>query len=113
MRINAGQMDRLISLQWREYTGEDDIYGSPIYNEGERTGVWARIQPLKGSETIIAARLTGIQPVVVTIAWEPELSTMTSSWTLKDEAGVPYDIKSVANMDEKRQFIEILAERQT
>lgn len=113
MRINAGQMDRRISLKWKVWTGETDEYGGSIYDEGERPNVWCRIQPLKGSETVIAARLTGVQPFVITVPWDPELARMAPSWTAIDEHGGEYDIKSVANMDEKRQFMELLAEKKT
>jgi len=72
---------------------------------------WARIQPLKGSETVIAARLTGVQPVVIHVRWTPELSAITPAYrVVHTDTERVYNIKAAANMDEKREYIEILAE---
>ncbi|RJG44914.1 phage head closure protein [Mesorhizobium sp. DCY119] len=111
--MTIGQMQELVVPE-QYVAGGDDGYGNP--GPGIWTGVeaWARIQPLKGSETVIAARLSGKQPVVIHLRWTPDLSDMTTAWRVRHaDSGVIYDIKSVANMDEKREFLELLAERIT
>lgn len=111
MKTTIGQRDRMVTLTFYGWTGEKDEGGGPIYEDIKHGPFWARMQPLKGSETVIAARLTGVQPFIVTIPWQPEIANVTNSWKLYDEDKREYSIKSAGNMDEKRQFIELLVER--
>lgn len=113
MRTPVGQRRDRILFKYLADTGETDDYGNPIVTEFIYGPFWCRVQPLKGSETVIAARLTGKQPVIVTAPWSPAIANMKSDWTMTDDAGKVYDLKSVANMDERKQFLEILAEVDT
>lgn len=107
-----GQMRNEVSL--KVYEGVDDGYGNVVGDWVEKEAAWARIQPLKGSETIIAARLSGVQPVVITVRVTPAIAAMTSAWRVKDTRNdLIYQIKSVANTDERGEFLEILAELET
>lgn len=110
MRVAIGQRRDRITFTYSADMGETDEYGVPIVTEYEYGPFWCRVQPLKGSETVIAARLTGKQPVVVTVPWSPTIANMKPDWTMTDGDGKIYDIKSVANMDERKQFLEVLAE---
>jgi hypothetical protein len=78
-----------------------------------RAECWARIQPLKGSEAVVAARLTGIQPAIITVPINPETAPLMSDWRIVHSVtGKVYDVKSFANMDERGAQWEILAESQ-
>lgn len=75
---------------------------------------WARIKHLTGSETVIAARLTGTQPAIITIPINPETATIMSDWRIVHSAtGKVYDVKSFADMEGRGEQWEILAESQT
>lgn len=110
--MTIGQMRELV-IPERHVPGEDDGYGNTTPGAWVGSACWARIQPLKGSETVIAARLGGVQPVVIHVRWTPDLVGMTTAWRVRHaDSGREYDIKSVA-ADEGREFIEILAEYTT
>lgn len=113
MRATIGQRRVLLTFRHAAWDGETDQYGNPIETVTVLGPYWCRMQPLKGSETVIAARLSGIQPMLVIAPWNPDLAAMTASWELLDEAGVKYDIKSVANTDERKLYLDILAQKET
>lgn len=109
---SIGEMRTLVSIEHQGPPGEDQ-YGGQIPGEWIGDQCWARVQNLKGSETVIASRMGGVQPVVITVRWTPDIAAMTTAWQVRNvELGRAYDIKSVAT-DERREFIEILAEFQT
>lgn len=110
--MTIGEMREQIAIE-KYVEGEPDGYGGFLPGTWVTHLAWARVQNLKGSETVIAARLTGVQPVVLSVYWTPDLAAMTTAWRVRNtDSGRVYDVKSVAT-DERRQFIEILAEYQT
>lgn len=88
------------------------------YNEV--VGAWvpfatvaARVRYLQGGETVMAQRLTGIQPVVVTVRSTATTRDIKSSDRAIDaRTGEALNIESVAP-DEIGAFIEILCEATT
>ncbi len=84
---------------------------------GRREGKWAeayrcaaRIQPLCGTETVIARRLEGVQTVAVNVLACAATRAVTTDWRLRDvRAGRTYNIVAVTP-SETRAEIEILAE---
>jgi len=113
MKATASIRRDLVKVQ-AEGEWVDDGYGNSVPGGWEdKLQCWARIQPLKGSETVIAAHLTGVQPVVITVPYTPETAAITTAWRVVHvDTGVVYNIKSVANMDERHEQWEILAEAQ-
>ena len=72
--------------------------------------VRANIRYLRGGETVQAARLTGKQPVVVTVRRSSQTAALTTDDKMKDaRTGTEYQIRAVVP-SEDRQFIEITAE---
>lgn len=70
----------------------------------------ARVKPLRGSEPVIAQRLVGVQPVVITVRASNETREITTGWRARDlRSGAEYQIRAVTP-DEKRQYIDIIAE---
>ena len=114
MRATASIRRDLVRVQ-AEGGWVDDGYGNSVPSGWEtKLECWARIQPLKGTEAVIAARMTGVQPVIITIPITPETEDITTAWrVLHADNGETYDINSVANMDERGEYWEILAVAQT
>ncbi|WP_413709382.1 head-tail adaptor protein [Rhizobium sp. Rhizsp82] len=112
--MTAGQRNNLVYVE-KQLPGEDDGFGNVTPGGwGPIETTWARILPLKGSETVIAARRTGIQPVIITIPITPDNAAITREWRVRHaDTGRLYDISSVANMDEHGAEWELLAEYQT
>lgn len=77
------------------------------------TGVYAcrgHFRYLRGSEPVIAARLSGVQPVVVTIRNCAASRAITPDWRMRDaRRGTIYNIRTAIPSDD-RLWIEITAE---
>lgn len=75
------------------------------------TKVWANFRYLRGGETVIAARLDGRQPVVVTVRRNPETRRIDTSWRMRDlRTGVPYNIRSGPVPTDDRGYLEFTVE---
>ena len=87
---------------------------------GNREGDWecqfdeyARVRPLTGSEPVIAARLTGVQPVRITVRSCYQTRLITSGWRAvdtRDETRTFAITAPPANLDEKNRYLDIMAE---
>lgn len=72
--------------------------------------VRANIRYLRGGETVQAARLTGKQPVVVTVRRSSQTAALTTDSQMKDaRTGTKYQIRAIVPTED-RQFMEITAE---
>jgi SPP1 family predicted phage head-tail adaptor len=99
-------------LEFQHRGSADDSYGNVV------TGQWtsmhtcaARVMPLRGGENILARRLSGVQPVIITVRECASLKGLTTDDRAVDTRnGTIYNIRSVANVDEHGQYLDILAE---
>lgn len=88
-----------------------DGYGNTEGDWQEQFRLFARVQPMKGGETVMASRLTGAQPVIIKVRYSNHAATITTGWRARDvRSGAEYNIRGIANMDEKRDYLDILAE---
>jgi head-tail adaptor len=103
---HAGQLDRRVYLQQRAETAN-----------GVRDGDWttmvtrdARIQPLKGGETVQAERLAGRQPVIITVYRDSVTKTADNAWRAVDarDDSLIWDITSKI-VTEDLVWVELLA----
>ncbi|RVO24099.1 head-tail adaptor protein [Sinorhizobium meliloti] len=105
----AGDLRELIEMQFR--TLIDDGFGNEV--AGPFATVWsapARIQILRGGETVMAGRLGGTQIVALTMRWQPEVATITTAWrAVNGRTGEIMNIRSI-EPDERRAFVNILTE---
>jgi len=103
----AGQLKDRISFSQRE----PDANGVRLGDWGEPLTVWAQLTWLRGGEGVLAQRLAGRQPVVITVREFAATRAIDNSWravNAHDLAQV-FDIKSAASSREAG-FIDILAE---
>lgn len=69
----------------------------------------ARIMPKLGGEAVLAGRLSGTQPMLITVRGCTALAAIATEWRCRDlRKGTIYAIKSFNNPDEQGEFIEIL-----
>ena len=61
-----------------------DGYGNQVSGWDEQFEVWARRRNLVGGESVIASRLQGVQPVVLTVLRSSETEIVTSEWRARD-----------------------------
>lgn len=84
---------------------------------GNTEGTWtsqferaAEIVYLRGSEPVIAKRLTGVQPVVINIGYSNEAAAVDSAWRLRNtRTQETYNILSVIR-DPKKMEIDFTCE---
>ena len=104
----AGELRERVAFD--ERTTTDDGYGGTVGGFVEQFSAAARIRPLKGGEQVLAARLTGTQPVIITVRYSSATKRIASDWRARDvRSSVVYAIKSIMNTDEKKRYLDIMA----
>lgn len=107
-REGAGALDKLVRFEVRS-VGEDE-YGNVT------TGPWAeqfrepaRLRPLKGSEPVLAQRLVGVQPYVLTVRSSTRTRGVDGAWrAVNARSGAIYDITAITNPDERGAYLDML-----
>lgn len=120
-RSGAGSLSEKLTFQEREV--ETDDWGTEIgFQWVDKFTTAARMQPMRGSETVIASRLAGVQPYRVTIRSTAASREIKTGWRVYDaRAGADgldaegrptriFNIRSVANVDERNQWLELLVD---
>lgn len=112
----AGQLRERVTFQRRDET--PDAYGNPIAGDWtDQFSEPARLTPRLGGEEVIAARMTGVQPYILTVRSSARTRGLTPAWRAYDarkgmgDTGEPvreFQILSIANVDEKGQYIDLL-----
>lgn len=110
----AGDLREVIEI-WTPTDG-DDGFGGVIPGAGPPALLFsapARIQILRGTETVMSGRLQGKQTIAITMRWQPEFADADSTWTCKNgRTGLSYNIRSI-EPDERKAFVNILTETGT
>lgn len=110
MKPGAGPLRELVAFENRALV--DDGYGNTV------SAGWtllvataARVEPLRGAETVQAARLAGRQPVKITVRRSSLTALITPDCRARDvRSGVLYNVRSVMNPDEKNRYLEMECE---
>lgn len=109
----AGDLTELVAFETRIWQPDGAGGHDGIWNEAFRCR--ARVQPLAGGETVIAGRLQGRQPFVVSVRAEARTRAVTTQYRIRHLApdgsiNRIYKVTSPpADMDGKRRFVDILA----
>lgn len=80
--MRAGELDQRITIQ--RYIGVDDGYGNVVGSWVDQFTVWGSVQFMRGSETVIAARLSARQPAIMTIRSSEQARSILPSDRAKD-----------------------------
>jgi len=105
--INAG--DLIQSVAFDIITEVPDGQGG-FTRKPETIKTRAHYRFLRGGESVIASRLSGVQPVVVTVRRSQKTRQITTSTTMRDlRTGTKYNIRAVVTTDDRR-FVEITAQ---
>lgn len=108
-RSGSGALSEVVAFQVR--TEADDGYGNPV------TGDFAtqfhepcRLQPLKGGEPVLAARLTKVQPYVLRVRSSARTRRVGVDWrAVNTRTGAIYNIKTITNIDERGAYLDMMA----
>ncbi|WEK05765.1 MAG: head-tail adaptor protein [Candidatus Devosia phytovorans] len=82
----AAALRERLSAQMRG--NQDDGWGQPVPGAGpfeEQFEISAGLRPLRGSEAVLAARLEGRQPYVLTVRNTSQTRQITTSWQFVDK----------------------------
>ncbi len=107
---SSGLLRQKLNFQRREPI--DDSYGNE--QSGEFTTMFAaaaELIPLKGSEPVIAARLTGVQPFIIRIRSCVAAREVDMAWRIVDARNPAriFNITAAVDPDNKNAWIEIMA----
>lgn len=113
-RSGAGSLSELVVFQVQEEV--DDGFGGVSGQWVDKFTEPARMAPRLGSETVIASRLQGVQPFLLTVRSSSRSRLVTPAWRVYDKragvtAGKPnrlFNIKTAVNVDERNGFLEML-----
>lgn len=106
----AGELNERLAFQKR-VAAADDGYGNREGSWQEQFRCAAKVQPLRGSETVIAQRLAGVQPVIISIRSCTDARRVEPFWRAVDtRRGTVYNLKAGANFDEVNEFVTFMAE---
>lgn len=109
MAAPAGELRSRIDLQVRGVI--DDGYGNEIGGPFEtQATVWAKFHFLRGGEEVMAGRLAGKQPAIITVRQNAATRALTPSWRIVSKGGEEWNIRAITDPDSKRAWLEILAE---
>lgn len=121
---SAGQLYEKVAFDSREQVNPDfpEDYGNTESVFTERFTRRAGFTYLRGTETVVAARLQGRQPIVVRVRSDSSTRQITPDWRMRDArngawtdtsetewSGPSYAIKSIAP-SEDRQWLDIMVE---
>jgi SPP1 family predicted phage head-tail adaptor len=106
-RNGAGSLNRRVDFQ--EPVRADDGHGGTILSWETKFSEPARMVPKTGGEEIVASRLQGKQPYILTVRSSTRTRAVLTSWRIRNSrSGAVYAIKSAANLDERDAYIDFL-----
>jgi SPP1 family predicted phage head-tail adaptor len=105
-----GELRSRIALQVR--SNHDDGYGNEVTGPFEtQAEVWAKFHFLRGGEEVMAGRLAGKQPAIITVRQSAATRAITTAWRILTKDGEAWNIRAITDPDNKRAWFEILAEK--
>ncbi|MFN6950981.1 MAG: phage head closure protein [Albidovulum sp.] len=104
-RPSAGDLGERVTFQRR--IEASDGYGNTVSTWQDEFSTRARMMPKMGSESVIASRLQGVQPYILTVRSNRYTKDVTPAWRVL-WGGDEFNIKTAANVDERGEFIEMM-----
>ena len=106
----TGAGDLFYRFTAQKRTDEVDNYGTTVGAFVEQFSVSGAIKHLRGSEEVLASRLGGVHPLLITVRATSLTRKITTDWRLIDaRTGTEYAIRDVTP-ETDRAFISLLCE---
>lgn len=103
-------MPHLEQAKFQMRANVDDGFGNKVGVWTDRFDERVSIRYLRGSEAVMAARLEGWQPIVVTVRANDMTDRVTTDWRVIVK-GTPYNVREpLRPTDQRRREYEFLAE---
>lgn len=109
-QTGAGRLYYHVAFDVRETV--DDGYGNPVAGDWqEQFQRRAEFRTLPGSETVLAARLEGRQPMQVNIRIDDQVARVGNDWQMRDvRNGLAYNIRDIRRDTTNRAMMVFLVE---
>ena len=107
MATGAGKLREVFSFQSRRQ--QDDGAGNEVSGPWvEQCKAAAERTALRGTETVMASRLQGVQPYLVTVRYSTGTAAVTTEWRAVDtRTGVSYAIQTTVPR-ERHDYIDMM-----
>ncbi|ULK98845.1 head-tail adaptor protein [Bradyrhizobium sp. I71] len=110
MMTGAGELRHRVAFDRRE--SADDGYGNTQADYVQQFVVWAGVKARFGGEEVMAARLSGQQPVTITVRRSSQTAQIKPDWRARDaRTGEIYNIRSIADPTDRSAFLELLCQK--
>lgn len=106
--VTPGQLRHRITLAERVMI--EDEYGNVEGSWQDRGTVAAAFRFLRGGEEVMAGRLAGKQPAIITVRSSTLTRSMTTAWRITYD-GDAYNARAITDPTGRRAWLEILAEK--
>lgn len=104
----AGKLKHKLQFASRQSVTDD--FGNEQGGYANNFVRWAEVRPIKGSEQMLAQRLTGVQPVLILVRMDSETRDIQPDWRATDlNEGTVYALHSIADMEQKRKRLTMTA----
>lgn len=103
----AGQLTYRARFQSR--AEQDDGYGNTVSVWQDLFTRWCNVRFLRGGEAVMASRLEGRQPVIITVRSCSQTRTITSDMRCIID-GRTYNVRELPRLSQDRAWVEFLAE---
>jgi SPP1 family predicted phage head-tail adaptor len=102
--MQAGKLRHKVTLKTSAYSQNE--YGEPSETWTSSTTLWARIEPLRGRELLLAQQVTPEASFRVTTRYDSS-NTIDPAYRLYHGSRV-LEVVSIQNPEEKNEFVELL-----
>lgn len=103
--MDPGSLRERIAFDKRA-VATDDGYGNTIGGWAEQFQRAAELKYMRGSEPVIAARLTGVQPSIFHVWYDSKTATVDENWRIRDaRTGKLFNIRSIIT-DPNKEYID-------
>ena len=108
-KTGAGQLRS--KLQFQKRAVGDDGFGNEVVGDFETVFTdAAELIPRMGTESVMGARLQGLQPLTIRVRSHTKTRALDATWRAVGREGEVYEIVSPpVNVSQKNDYIEMLA----
>lgn len=106
--MRAGRLSARVAFDAR--ADADDGHGNRVGAWQERFVVSARVVPRIGGESVVGARLAGVQPLEITVRASPQTRAIGSDWRVR-HGGETYLITAPPALSERGDEVRILCRK--
>ena len=105
--MHAGKLDQRAAFA--SPTSTTDVYGGTEDGWQDEFIAWCSVRYLRGTETVMAARMDSKRPVLLTLRKSPDSEQVHSGWkaTINGDA---YNIREEPRPTDDRLYLEFIAE---